>query len=307
MRLICPSCAAQYEVPAEVIPETGRDVQCSECGDTWFQHHPDHPPESAVAGTDPEVEEEALEHVDEYSAEPEADTEPTQEPQSEIEPESEPEQNKETKTSEDTDEDDDDLEQRELAPPEAPRRELDEDIATLLREEAERESRARQSESQAGLETQTELGLEQNDPAPDQRSEESKARMARLRGKPDAASAMAPSVDDNLEIDPASRSNLLPDIEEINSSLAPEGEQSKSSVSAAVAHATKQEEKSSFRLGFRIAIIVALLFLMAYIFAPKISNAVPNLAGPLTDYVETVNSARAALQQVMSGFVKGQN
>ena len=43
MRLICPNCGAQYEVPEEVIPENGRDVQCSNCGDTWFQTHPDHP------------------------------------------------------------------------------------------------------------------------------------------------------------------------------------------------------------------------------------------------------------------------
>ena len=40
MRLTCPNCGAQYEVPDEVIPETGRDVQCSNCGDTWFQTHP---------------------------------------------------------------------------------------------------------------------------------------------------------------------------------------------------------------------------------------------------------------------------
>lgn len=37
MRLICPNCAAQYEVDASVIPDAGRDVQCSNCGQTWFQ------------------------------------------------------------------------------------------------------------------------------------------------------------------------------------------------------------------------------------------------------------------------------
>lgn len=37
MRLICPDCGAQYEVPAHVIPDAGRDVQCSACGNTWFQ------------------------------------------------------------------------------------------------------------------------------------------------------------------------------------------------------------------------------------------------------------------------------
>lgn len=37
MRLTCPNCSAQYEVPDEVIPEGGRDVQCSNCEHTWFQ------------------------------------------------------------------------------------------------------------------------------------------------------------------------------------------------------------------------------------------------------------------------------
>ena len=42
MRLNCPNCDAQYEVPVDVIPAEGRDVQCSSCGITWFQPHPDH-------------------------------------------------------------------------------------------------------------------------------------------------------------------------------------------------------------------------------------------------------------------------
>ena len=38
MRLTCPNCSAQYEVDANVIPDDGRDVQCSNCGNTWFQN-----------------------------------------------------------------------------------------------------------------------------------------------------------------------------------------------------------------------------------------------------------------------------
>ncbi len=34
MRLVCPKCAAQYEVDDSAIPDAGRNVQC---GDTWFQ------------------------------------------------------------------------------------------------------------------------------------------------------------------------------------------------------------------------------------------------------------------------------
>ncbi len=42
MRLLCPKCYEEYEVTDDVIPGEGRDVQCSNCGQTWFQHHPDH-------------------------------------------------------------------------------------------------------------------------------------------------------------------------------------------------------------------------------------------------------------------------
>ena len=37
MRLTCPNCSTQYEVPDEMIPDSGRDVQCSICEQTWFQ------------------------------------------------------------------------------------------------------------------------------------------------------------------------------------------------------------------------------------------------------------------------------
>ncbi len=46
MRLTCPKCDARYEVAAAAIPTEGRDVQCSGCGHTWFQPHPDHPQRS---------------------------------------------------------------------------------------------------------------------------------------------------------------------------------------------------------------------------------------------------------------------
>lgn len=41
MRLTCPNCGARYEVPDEVIPPGGRDVQCSNCDQTWFQKKPE--------------------------------------------------------------------------------------------------------------------------------------------------------------------------------------------------------------------------------------------------------------------------
>ena len=37
MRLICPSCKANYEVPRTAVPIGGREVQCASCGHKWFQ------------------------------------------------------------------------------------------------------------------------------------------------------------------------------------------------------------------------------------------------------------------------------
>ncbi|MFV0359879.1 zinc-ribbon domain-containing protein [Tropicimonas sp.] len=36
MRLICPNCGARYAVDPGVIPETGREVQCSSCRKIWY-------------------------------------------------------------------------------------------------------------------------------------------------------------------------------------------------------------------------------------------------------------------------------
>lgn len=43
MRLVCPSCRAEYEVDIALLPAEGREVQCSACQFIWFQAHPDHP------------------------------------------------------------------------------------------------------------------------------------------------------------------------------------------------------------------------------------------------------------------------
>lgn len=55
MRLICPECDANYEVDAQVIPDNGRDVQCSACGTTWFQQK--ETPAPAAAPVDANVAE----------------------------------------------------------------------------------------------------------------------------------------------------------------------------------------------------------------------------------------------------------
>ncbi len=53
MRLLCPKCDAEYEIPDDVIPAEGRDVQCSGCQETWFV--PADTPPRARTSIDPKV------------------------------------------------------------------------------------------------------------------------------------------------------------------------------------------------------------------------------------------------------------
>lgn len=53
MRLLCPKCDAEYEIPDDVIPAEGRDVQCSGCQETWFVPANTPPPERTTI--DPKV------------------------------------------------------------------------------------------------------------------------------------------------------------------------------------------------------------------------------------------------------------
>lgn len=120
MRLICPSCGAQYEVDDTLIPDDGRDVQCSSCGTGWFQRP--HHPSSDLAddlGTDPELTPAFADDEDEDGTLPPEDEVPRK--------------------------------------PSNPGR-IDATVRSILMEEAAREARARRGEPL--LETQPELGID---------------------------------------------------------------------------------------------------------------------------------------------------
>lgn len=270
MRLTCPNCGAQYEVPDEVIPESGRDVQCSNCGDTWFQHHPDHAP--------PPEEDQAEEQS--------WDAEPKPEPQ----PKSED-------VSQDVSEDEGDESREDDAPS---RRVLDPEVTSVLREEAERETSERAAEAGDGLETQPDLGLNTHDDGVDRRSRESQARMARLRGQPEREDAE----DEDDDLDPGARSDLLPDIEEINSSLSSDAPDA-STNNPADAEEMAAPRTSGFRSGFRMAVIIAVILLLLYVFAPKLASMVPALEGPLMMLTKLVDVFRAGIGALVGNVMGG--
>ncbi len=318
MRLVCPNCGAQYEVPADAIPPAGRDVQCSACGHTWFEGDADLAAlDSPLAGV-PRVEE------DEEEADDLADAAWREAPPP--------------------------GEAVEMRPP---RSTVTPEVAEILRSEAEREARARATERPAASQLAASPGKappppEGRPPARDRpaggaapteapvappgraavdattrpapgpfpepvggrerlRAEEARRRMARLRtspapspapsgvarppipGAPGGVAAVPPPVGAPAAASPAARPapprrTRLPDIEEINSSL-------RGAPSAAPA-APPPATRSGFRLGFGGMLLLGAALALAYAYAPQVTGAVPASRVALDPYVAAVDEGR---------------
>ena len=336
MRLICPNCSAQYEIDASLIPDEGRDVQCSNCGHTWFEL-PATPPAFADApepqagpgetGESPREPEDgglAPSAADEPGPEPAAAPEPEPAPAEEDrehvpepEPSERPAAEAETPVGDDAEtrpEADEPstaarafAEASQKAEVDTPdvdpfaaaaaagatvqmRRPVDEAAREILREEAERELSRRRAPPTTTIETQTDMPLEtvrgRNTP-----SRALRARMARSDSE-DTPAAPAEkkqhdprvqSVDDGYE---APRRDLLPDIDEINSSLKSRRKQAQDRPESAA------ERQRGFRSGFLAMVALAVLMILAYAWAPDIARAVPALETALLNYVDWANGVR---------------
>ncbi|MBC2834903.1 zinc-ribbon domain-containing protein [Paragemmobacter straminiformis] len=167
------------------------------------------------------------------------------------------------------------------------RRTLDENLMAVLREEAEREAAARRAEA-APIETQTEMPLSAPDVAAGGGLAAAAARrIARLKGAdPEAAPPPEPAK-------PPSRRGLLPDIEEINSSLR------SGAADVDAASADEPAARSGFRSGFVLSLLIAAGAAGAYAMAPKISEQIPASKGAMDGYVQTVDAGRLWLDGAM--------
>lgn len=263
MRLTCPNCGAQYEVPDDVIPDAGRDVQCSNCGDTWFQHHPDHSPtdDAGAAERETGLDDGGWDRTD---AEDLADAEDAS------------------------------------AVPAPMRRELDPAVADVLRQEAEQEARARAAES-GTLESQPDLGLDDGDSEALRRNREARERMARLRGKSTDDAGAEPLPD----INPGARSALLPDIEEINSSLRADADDPDSMNHSDGYPEAMPHEGGGFRRGFLLVVLLAVILLLIYVYAPQIAARLPATEAVLADYTRFVDGLRASLDGIVARILQG--
>lgn len=256
MRLICPNCDARYEVPDEVMPAEGRDVQCSNCGQTWFQAHPLAQSQQTEAAIDPDL--------------PDPDEEISPPPP--------------------------------LPQTAAPRRELDPEVTDILRQEAEAEQNARRADDPPTLESQPDLGIDSvvGDEA-ERRAQQARERMARMRGEdaPDTMTAAAA----------APRRELLPDIEEINSTLRSSADRSatvptEETSAEGYTEPKVEKKKRSWRRGFITMLVIFVLLWLLYLFAPRIIAALPQVEPILTPYVAWVDQLRGWLDGVLQSAAR---
>lgn len=297
MRLVCPKCEAKYEVPDDAIPDTGRDVQCANCGHAWFQMRarPAAAAEAVAAVTQPTpdpVADPLPQAVASLDAKPEGDAPKTEPAQTEAvltEESSEDEDLPRTSPVEAEIRSEPEPETAPAANAGAPAEDeagarkpaayaVDDGVLAILREEAEREAIARRVEA-IPLETQPGLGID-----------------SAMPGAPPIAGAMS-GTDTDAGAKPAARRDLLPDVEEINSTLRPSEVATDEAASAALA--AEQDGRSGFRSGFLLVMALAILGAAVYIGAPRLSAAVPSLAKPLAAYVGAVDGLRLNLDGLM--------
>ena len=273
MRLVCPNCDAQYEVGDDAIPAGGRDVQCSNCGHAWFQ-------------LSPEVEAATAAEAELFDP-PEATAEPAPAPEARPAPEAGSPARSARPAPAPT-----------LAPTQVARRSLDDSVLNVLREEAEREAMVRRSERPRPLETQPELGLDAAPatPAPMVPAISPTARrIAQLKGI-DLAPPPQQVIDAPAR--PAARRELLPDIEEINSSLRASSDRRRGMIDDAPGP-DDSGGRSGFRSGFALMMVIAVAAVAAYVMAPKIVQQIPASADAMAAYVTAVDHARLWLDGLM--------
>ncbi len=308
MRLTCPNCGAQYEVADDVVPDTGRDVQCSNCGHVWFEKpggydevepEPEHP---THVETDPEHEPDAV--VGDMDPDTPADDDFDDDDDDDDDSLFDDDLIEEEAAAEDDGVRDEDDERPEESPaPEEPPQTaaamspgLDPDVEDILRTEAARERAARQG---AAIESQEELGLDSAGPAAERarRRGEAARNLARLRGEEEATVIGGPISAPTAE---GARRDRLPDIEEINTTL-----ESGSDRGAAAPDTEKDRQARGFRYGFGLVTLVMAALALLYLGADEIGDALPQLEPTMTAYQDAVDQARLWLDLKVQSLIAG--
>ena len=279
MRLICPNCAAEYEVPDDVVPKAGRDVQCSACGQTWFATPEGVSPPEPIEGPPPVLEDDDRLVEDPDAPDPDADDE------------------------------DDNLDAPVPDPGQpAKRRQLDPSVADVLRQERDTSQALKRGEL-------SEYDVPETEPGP---SRDATAKTVAAAAAASAAAATGSAISrarsGTRRVDAASQ---LPDVEEINSTLRPDGRRAERGQAPERAgrqgrdrgadgkRSTAKPQRRGFRLGFLLVLIVALIAWLIYWQAPRLAETFPGAALTLGNYVIAVDNARTWLSDTVASLTGG--
>ena len=104
--------------------------------------------------------------------------------------------------------------------------------------------------------------------------------------------------------EPANRRNLLPDIEEINSSLRSDADHD-AEAGYGAEEAELLRDRSRYRAGFILALLVFVIGVVIYAFAPMIAAMFPGAEGILSGYVSVINALRVSLDSVLQAAIRG--
>ncbi|MBD3679054.1 MAG: zinc-ribbon domain-containing protein [Rhodobacteraceae bacterium] len=192
--------------------------------------------------------------------------------------------------------DEDDATMAEEAPAarERPRRPVNPDALNILREEVERERQAREEdvpEAKSGFGLRGRLGALRKDTSQDVGSDD---------GDEFVPEEIEADDDDLLSTRrrPGRKSNGLPNIDEINSTLSSKSDREKKAKVKKIKAAGSEKQGSPFRNGFYLVLVVAMLAVGVYAFAPEIVSLVPEAEEPLTIYVDMANDARDIIDEL---------
>ncbi|NOX73326.1 MAG: hypothetical protein GXP03_06810 [Alphaproteobacteria bacterium] len=277
MRLVCPNCAAQYEVDASAIPEDGRDVQCANCGNTWFQPPEAGEPEEAVA---PVVEPDDLDDLDE---EQDGD-EPVQDPPLTRPPATPVDQSVLDILRQEAELD---ATTRQAEPETEP-----EPVPEPEPEPAEPSLAERAAQNRLSARRDRDMRVNPAPPA--------EAGYGEVTPEPEYAPAPQRAQAPEQALEPGDLG--LPDVDALNSTLRPADDKGRAREEKR--GRAKKPGKRGNSFGFYLAVLIFLVLLAAYALRAQIIDAVPASEPYLIQYAVLVDAARVQVESGMLALIE---
>ena len=309
MRLICPNCEAQYEVSDDAIPPGGRDVQCSNCQQSWFQtEKPVMPARDALmleqneptAPAPENVPDDVAASVDEYD-EPEEDitpSEPNTAPMPDVTEAADAAIAEETAPAAESVPPAEAA--AEVTPQEPPKRKpLDDAVANILREEA---AFGAAPAAAAAAPIARPPATEAPKTAAPVSQDKTRERIAQMTQEEGGVRAGGEQSDIAAQTDAHMRT--IPTINEINATLRARAQASDTSgLTEDEKYAAVQ--RSGFRRGFFMILIIFAILIAPYIFADQIIENLPQTKDIMTSYVVMIDQLRISLSELVNGLTSG--